>query len=117
GVLTFTWLVFFFQAEDGLRAGHVTGVQTCALPICHPVRQLVGGVLWIALNRPDAGNALTTPMRDQLADWMAEASADPAVRVVVRSEERRVGKEWRSRRSPERLRRCKDHRHRRSGAA
>src|SRR5437870_13871541 len=23
----------FFQAEDGIRAGHVTGVQTCALPI------------------------------------------------------------------------------------
>src|SRR5207253_7647504 len=32
-------LVFFFQAEDGIRDGHVTGVQTCALPICrrHPV--------------------------------------------------------------------------------
>src|SRR6266508_5255443 len=26
-------LLFFFQAEDGIRAGHVTGVQTCALPI------------------------------------------------------------------------------------
>src|SRR5690606_40931320 len=25
--------VFFFQAEDGIRAFHVTGVQTCALPI------------------------------------------------------------------------------------
>src|SRR5690625_2702527 len=24
----------FFQAEDGIRGGHVTGVQTCALPIC-----------------------------------------------------------------------------------
>src|SRR5690625_7740218 len=24
----------FFQAEDGIRDGHVTGVQTCALPIC-----------------------------------------------------------------------------------
>src|SRR5690625_5511607 len=28
--------VFFFQAEDGIRDGHVTGVQTCALPILHP---------------------------------------------------------------------------------
>src|SRR5690625_6269867 len=27
--------VFFFQAEDGIRDGHVTGVQTCALPIYH----------------------------------------------------------------------------------
>src|SRR5690625_6901385 len=26
-------LCFFFQAEDGIRDGHVTGVQTCALPI------------------------------------------------------------------------------------
>src|SRR5690625_5358895 len=26
-------LIFFFQAEDGIRDGHVTGVQTCALPI------------------------------------------------------------------------------------
>src|SRR5690606_40138201 len=25
---------FFFQAEDGIRSFHVTGVQTCALPIC-----------------------------------------------------------------------------------
>src|SRR5690625_7063314 len=27
------YLFFFFQAEDGIRDGHVTGVQTCALPI------------------------------------------------------------------------------------
>src|SRR5699024_6852265 len=29
--------VFFFQAEDGIRDRNVTGVQTCALPICDPV--------------------------------------------------------------------------------
>src|SRR5437870_10405754 len=28
--------LFFFQAEDGIRDGHVTGVQTCALPISAP---------------------------------------------------------------------------------
>src|SRR5690606_26213896 len=28
-------IVFFFQAEDGIRDFHVTGVQTCALPISH----------------------------------------------------------------------------------
>src|SRR5437868_8876933 len=27
--------IFFFQAEDGIRDRHVTGVQTCALPISH----------------------------------------------------------------------------------
>src|SRR5690348_17623804 len=29
---------FFFQAEDGIRDGRVTGVQTCALPICRGIR-------------------------------------------------------------------------------
>src|SRR5439155_12271098 len=29
---------FFFQAEDGIRDGHVTGVQTCALPILKTLR-------------------------------------------------------------------------------
>src|SRR5437870_13310664 len=33
-MLIFLFLCFFFfQAEDGIRDGHVTGVQTCALPI------------------------------------------------------------------------------------
>src|SRR5713226_10483319 len=31
----------FFQAEDGIRAGRVTGVQTCALPISGGVRDLL----------------------------------------------------------------------------
>src|SRR5699024_12726883 len=29
-------MYFFFQAEDGIRDRNVTGVQTCALPICKP---------------------------------------------------------------------------------
>src|SRR5690606_6854599 len=33
---------FFFQAEDGIRDFHVTGVQTCALPIC---REDGGGMM------------------------------------------------------------------------
>src|SRR5690625_2386584 len=33
-LVSFTLVFFFFQAEDGIRDGHVTGVQTCALPIC-----------------------------------------------------------------------------------
>src|SRR5437773_9114932 len=32
---------FFFQAEDGIRDRDVTGVQTCALPICPPRRPAV----------------------------------------------------------------------------
>src|SRR6266568_6566067 len=30
---SFLFFFFFFQAEDGIRDGTVTGVQTCALPI------------------------------------------------------------------------------------
>src|SRR6267154_3240077 len=37
--------VFFFQAEDGIRDGRVTGVQTCALPICGAGTSLSGGAL------------------------------------------------------------------------
>src|SRR5690625_3328451 len=33
------FLFFFFQAEDGIRDGHVTGVQTCALPIAEKVEE------------------------------------------------------------------------------
>jgi len=47
------------------------------------VRRLEGAVAWIVLNRPDAGNAMTAAMRDQIADWLDEASADLAVRAVV----------------------------------
>ncbi|HEV3354060.1 MAG TPA: enoyl-CoA hydratase-related protein [Acidimicrobiales bacterium] len=47
------------------------------------LRRVEDGVLWITLNRPEAGNAMTTPMRDQIGDWMIEASADPWVRAVV----------------------------------
>src|SRR6266446_7405333 len=32
------YMFFFFQAEDGIRDYKVTGVQTCALPICQPAR-------------------------------------------------------------------------------
>src|SRR2546430_4242078 len=34
-------LVFFFKAEDGIRDLTVTGVQTCALPICGTPRDAV----------------------------------------------------------------------------
>jgi len=47
------------------------------------VRTIKDGVAWIVLNRPDAGNAMTAAMRDQISSWLDEASADLAVRVVV----------------------------------
>src|SRR5690625_6993313 len=36
---------FFFQAEDGIRDGHVTGVQTCALPIYRRIKASLGQVV------------------------------------------------------------------------
>src|SRR5690606_40653974 len=37
-------MCFFFQAEDGIRDFHVTGVQTCALPILFEVKSTNGDV-------------------------------------------------------------------------
>src|SRR5690348_17966125 len=77
-------VVFFFQAEDGIRDGRVTGVQTCALPI------------W-GLNRV----AFETSIKDEagpvLIDAEVKAAGDP---FPDRSEERRVGKECRCRWAP-----------------
>src|SRR5436309_10073029 len=45
-------LFFFFQAEDAIRAFHVTGVQTCALPIS-PMRARFGLVERLSYYPPD----------------------------------------------------------------
>src|SRR5271166_5236975 len=45
--------------------------------------QIDDGVCWITLNRPEAGNAITAAMRNQMVEWLEEASADLAVRAVV----------------------------------
>lgn len=41
------------------------------------------GVAWVTLNRPEAGNAVTARMRDQIIGWLEDASANLAVRAVV----------------------------------
>jgi 2-(1,2-epoxy-1,2-dihydrophenyl)acetyl-CoA isomerase len=46
-------------------------------------RTIDNGIAWITLNRPDAGNAMTAAMRDQISAWLDEASGDLFVRVVV----------------------------------
>src|SRR5439155_9736337 len=91
-------LFFFFQAEDGIRDGHVTGVQTCALPILR-----------------DGGRAAIPCGRSGRAAWVSPRSAGPSTRNrrtpavayscsmpgakphsgAQRSEERRGGKEGR----------------------
>jgi 2-(1,2-epoxy-1,2-dihydrophenyl)acetyl-CoA isomerase len=47
------------------------------------LRDLDGGVLRLALNRPDAGNSFDTAMQRQLIEAFTDASGDPGVRVVV----------------------------------
>ncbi len=47
------------------------------------IRRIEDGICWITLNRPDAGNAMTQYMRDQIAEWVQDASGDLFVRVVV----------------------------------
>src|SRR5690606_39533280 len=44
-------VVFFFQAEDGIRDFHVTGVQTCALPISSPPARAGSSSRWTRPSR------------------------------------------------------------------
>src|SRR5690606_40563498 len=46
------FFAFFFQAEDGIRDFHVTGVQTCALPISGIVHDICSAVHPLALASP-----------------------------------------------------------------
>src|SRR6202451_4803311 len=70
--------VFFFQAEDGIRDIPVTGVQTCALP-----------------------TSIRRSGRPSYSRTTARARRAAARGSSARSEERRVGKECRSRWSPD----------------
>ena len=54
-----------------------------APPPARVLRGVEGGVVWITLNRPEAGNALTADMREQIIAWLEEASDDLAARAVV----------------------------------
>src|SRR2546422_4260317 len=91
---------FFFQAEDGIRDVAVTGVQTCALPIC---KRQKAETVW---GRAGKGARVLSKFRRLLAR-MGEGDrrlllymAHKMANRQDRSEERRVGKECRSRWSP-----------------
>src|SRR5690606_40557855 len=83
---------FFFQAEDGIRDFHVTGVQTCALPICPG--SAAGPESRRGSARPSAGRrfaraAARTHSRFSSPRHRPASRRQPA---AARSEERRVGK-------------------------
>src|SRR5260370_24761231 len=96
-------MFFFFQAEDGIRDSSVTGVQTCALPISSEIdvafasaaEQHIPGLLM-------QSEPFLTSREIQVAALAMKLSIPviDAYRGFVRSEERRVGKECRSRWSP-----------------
>src|SRR5262249_58237208 len=97
-----------FQAEDGIRDWSVTGVQTCALPISPP--RLAGNSSLLAqefhfgilLPRFDPWQLIalktfgTSPWRD-IGRRARPRLPTPCSTLPERSEERRVGKEGRSR--------------------
>src|SRR2546430_8824099 len=91
---------FFFQAEDGIRDLTVTGVQTCALPICQ--RQEEFAQQRIVTQSREDGEAVPCGERERLRVPPQEPQNGfrRAEHGVRRSEERRVGKEGRSRWSP-----------------
>src|SRR5436305_15069407 len=84
---------FFFQAEDGIRGADVTGVQTCALPISSSISPRASAP-WARSRMWASVPAKTSESvkRQTRGSRMVEA-----MRAFSRSEERRVGKEGRSR--------------------
>src|SRR5204863_4231246 len=95
-------LIFFFQAEDGIRDLYVTGVQTCALPISrasHKEAKKVAAASRSASKGRTATKAPAAKSSKNKRSAMPNKTAKPAVKATVakRSEERRVGKECRSR--------------------
>ena len=103
---------FFFQAEDGIRDDLVTGVQTCALPILLTFGYLTYSPLlysWVSSatmrQRSTAANKNKTPVPIFIVVSVLFSQNNFEVflaRILkLRSEERRVGKECRSRWSPD----------------
>src|SRR5207244_6210003 len=102
-------LFFFFQAEDGIRDDLVTGVQTCALPISAGKQDsmskdaTIGLVVPFAEDKvPDEGLQMYPGARF-VPRGVGVRSLTPEGYAAARSEERRVGKEGRTRwgRGPE----------------
>src|SRR5690606_41200317 len=99
---------FFFQAEDGIRDFHVTGVQTCALPIyvlnAALRRRTIGRAAGVRLAATDADVGVTCEL-----GWCvnSEVPAQSGVgELEGRSEERRVGEQRPAKRQADEIERA-----------
>src|SRR2546429_6084141 len=97
----------FLQAEDGIRDVAVTGVQTCALPICALYEAWERKGFGVVLELMDPSIEYVTPpyavepgTRRGHEGFSTAAQSINRIYPHRRSEERRVGKECRSRWSP-----------------
>src|SRR5205807_5618724 len=101
--LIFFFCCFFFQAEDGIRDYKVTGVQTCALPIC--IAEIPAGEDPDSLIQREGKEAFEKRIAEapEFFDYWIARSAEQTdlTSITARSEERRVGKECRYRWAPE----------------
>src|SRR5690606_40540681 len=92
---------FFFQAEDGIRDFHVTGVQTCALPIfCMTMflwRFQHNSISWQKKSQEVLAKSQDISTNQSNLMDKIEHTKIPHLISKPRSEERRVGKECKSR--------------------
>src|SRR5207248_5900917 len=87
-------VIFFFQAEDGIRDRTVTGVQTCALPIC--TAEVDDDLLpALADHLEQLLLELGRRVEVDLAGQRDHVGVSAQLLRLDRSEERRVGKECR----------------------
>src|SRR5207248_4120570 len=96
--LDFFCFFFFFQAEDGIRDRTVTGVQTCALPIS--LYFWIFPNLMLNIYPDNISTNVIVPLSHEKTLTIFEWFFHNVASQKSRSEERRVGKECRSRWSP-----------------
>src|SRR2546430_17729734 len=107
-------MTFFFQAEDGIRDLTVTGVQTCALPISPSIALSAGR----HAERPHhLGGLRLHALRLEHGGGVIAGRGRARGLGPLRSEERRGGKEGRSRGSADHLKKKKKMIQRRAAAA